>query len=54
MALQSQGVDQSERIFAELRSKNSETKARAASELRDYIVVCSRGEGVYLLHDMTC
>jgi hypothetical protein len=44
MALQGQGADLTERIFAELRSKNLETKGRAASELSNLIVLYSRGK----------
>lgn len=43
MALQAQAPDPSERIFVELRSKNEETKSKAASELRDLITLLSRG-----------
>lgn len=44
MALQGQGADVSERIFAELRSKSFETKSRAANDLRDLVTLYSRGE----------
>ena len=43
MAQQSQGSDPSDRIFADLRSKNEETKARAANELRDLVTLLARG-----------
>jgi hypothetical protein len=43
MAQQSQVSDPSDRIFVDLRSKNEETKTRAAAELRDLVTVLSRG-----------
>lgn len=43
MALQGQGADVSERLFAELRSKNFEVKNRAANDLRDLVTLYSRG-----------
>lgn len=48
MALQGQGLDPSERIFVELRSKNDETKNKAATELRDLITLLSRGASCHL------
>ena len=44
MAQQSQGTDPSDRIFLDLRSKNEDTKDRAAGELRDLVTLLSRGE----------
>lgn len=43
MTLQGQGPDPSERILADLRSKNDEVKYKAAGELRDLITLLSRG-----------
>lgn len=43
MALQAQAPDPSERIFVELRSKNDETKNKAATELKELITLLSRG-----------
>lgn len=43
MAQQSQGSDPSDRIFTDLRSKNEDIKARAASDLRDLVTLLSRG-----------
>jgi hypothetical protein len=43
MAQQIQGPDPSDRIFADLRSKNEEVKYRAAGELRDLMSLLSRG-----------
>ncbi|KAK5092938.1 phosphatidylinositol kinase-related protein kinase tor1 [Exophiala xenobiotica] len=42
MASQATGLDPSERIFAELRSKNDEVKHRAANDLRDLVILLSR------------
>ena len=44
MAVQGQAPDPSERIFIELKSKNDETKNKAATELRDLITLLSRGK----------
>lgn len=44
MTTQTQGLDPSERIFLELRSKNDEVKQRAANELRDLVTLLSRGK----------
>jgi hypothetical protein len=44
MALQGPGVDLSERILSELRSKNIEVKSRAANELRDLVILNARGQ----------
>jgi hypothetical protein len=43
MAQQIQGPDPSDKIFADLRSKNEEAKHRAAGELRDLMSLLSRG-----------
>ena len=43
MAATGAGLDPSERIFVELRSKNNEVKQRAANELRDLVSLLSRG-----------
>jgi len=44
MATQATGLDPSERIFSELRSKNDDVKHRAANDLRDLVTLLSRGE----------
>lgn len=51
MASQTPGIDPSERIFQELRSKNDEVKHRAANELRDLVNLLSRGK---LMSGHTC
>lgn len=43
MAAPGTGLDPSERIFTELRSRNDEVKHRAANELRDLVTLLSRG-----------
>lgn len=43
MASSTQGLDVTERIFIELRSKNDEIRLRAANELRDLVTLLSRG-----------
>lgn len=43
MASQPAGLDPSERIFQDLRSKHDEVKHRAANELRDLVALLSRG-----------
>ena len=43
MAQSGQGLDPTERIFTELRSKNEDVKVRAAIELRDLLTLLSRG-----------
>ncbi len=43
MALQAQGADLTERIFAELCSKHGDVRSRAANELKDLVTVYSRG-----------
>lgn len=44
MAAQAVGLDPSERIFTELRSRNDEVKQRAAHELKDLVNLLSRGK----------
>lgn len=43
MASQTPGLEASERIFQDLRSKNDDVKNRAANELRDLVALLSRG-----------
>lgn len=49
MAVQGVG-DPSERIFAELRSKNDETRQRAANDLKELVNLLSRGRLHYHFH----
>lgn len=48
MASQAPGLDPSERIFHDLRSKNDEVKQRAANDLRDLVALLSRGMDFFL------
>lgn len=44
MAQSGPGFDISQRLFAELRSRNEETRVKASYELRDTVVTCYRGK----------
>lgn len=43
MASQTPGLEVSERIFQDLRSKHDDVKHRAANELRELVALLSRG-----------
>lgn len=43
MQSQTSGLDPSERIFQDLRSRNEEVKRHAALELRELVTLLSRG-----------
>ena len=53
MATSAAGLDPSERIFLELRSKNDEVKQRAANDLRDLVNLLSRGISAAECHELT-
>lgn len=43
MAQAASAADATQKLFSELKSKNEDTRVRAASELYDHVVAVSRG-----------